>query len=348
MAVKYDVIFKDGQKLSKDAICFGGMAHGNWGGSWGNRELAESDPANQKMIQFHTGAHLHPIWLDEDFTKVRRDWPNGGVGGREIQNANKQFLTELKLLVDDMPLLQDVLTIHPLVGVVRAHLKDHPADKIITSLMMVRNIANYCDMAASYRHWRSLGYRPRFSIILAHMFSKNVGPLSSTWSNASIGEYNWINPNQFGKQAFLQMMGHDADTAFDFIQQPWRVQRGYRRDNFYRRTDVSDFSPETGGLLVFDERMIYADGWDHNSNVPYGVRQMDIPNGYIPLLYTRNIIDCFSISHDDPICEEQGWNEVEGFGVIRGASQNDRYPLIERFISGCERVCEEAGISVRV
>lgn len=349
MAVKYDVIFKDGKKISKEAICFGAMAYGNWDNSFNDRDLAGRDASEQVMIQFHTGSHIHPIWAETDYTKFRRDWSNGGVSGREKQKANKDFLHELKELIDDLPFVSEIITVHPLVGVVRAHLKDHPADQVITSLMLCRNLCNYSDMAATYRHFKVQGYRPRFCAMMAHLLSKNFGAMGRhDWTSISIGEYNWINPNHFGKNAMLKLMGCDETTQFDFHQQPWTVQKGYRRDNWYRDQSRTDWTPETGGLFIFDDRMVWAEGWDQDRQAPVHPRTNE-SNGYINYLKTRNIVDWGSIPQDEPICAAHKWNPVHGFTVTRHRADN-RTPLqeVEDFVAAVVATCEEAGISVRL
>lgn len=349
MAVKYDVIFKDGKKLSKEAICFGAMAYGNWDNSFNDRDLAARPADQQAMIQFHTGSHIHPIWAEADYTKFRRDWSNGGVSGREKSNANKAFLTELKELVDDLPFVKQVISVHPLVGVVRAHIKNHPSDQIITSLMLVRNLCNYSDMAATYRHFKAAGYRPRFCAVMAHLVSKNFGSMGrSDWSSISIGEYNWINPNHFGKQALINLMGCDESTQFGFHQLPWAEQKGYRRDNWYRDQSRTDWNPQNGGMFIFDDRMIWAEMWDWERNQAVNQRTNE-DHGYINYLKTRNIVDWGSISQDEPVCAAQVWNPLHGFTITKGRSSTQTpTDRVNEFVAGCEAVCSEAGISIRL
>ncbi|MCS5736774.1 hypothetical protein, partial [Herbiconiux daphne] len=164
MGVKYDVIFKDGQRLSREAVCFGSMAGAQW--SFGNSgNLCSRDPSQQSLIQFYTANNIHPIWQEENYLLNCREWRGGSVSGSSKALANRQFLNEMKLLFEDLPWLANVITVHPVTGVVRAHIKDHPADKIITSLFLVRNLCNYGETAASYRHFRHSGLRPRLCAI---------------------------------------------------------------------------------------------------------------------------------------------------------------------------------------
>lgn len=351
MGVKYDVIFKDRRKMTREAVCFGSMATGQWEGNWSNNELAERPADQHAMVQFHTANNIHPVWFEPDYTKFIREFPNRNTPGTARSEANKLFLQEMKILWDDMPVLQKVLTIHPLVGVVRAHLKDHPADLIITSLFLIRNLCNYSEMAASYRHFRSQGYRPRFCAIMAHIVGKNFGAMGRhDWSQSSLGEYNWINPNHFGKNGLLQLMGHTEETQFDFIQQPWTIQKGYRRDSFYRDSSnaYDPAQPTRRGFLVQDDRMIYGEYWDWNAEQP--VNEYGGSNS-VNLLKTRNIVDCYSIKQDEPVDPEiQLWNPVHGFqifGRIQNSGSAERNERVLGFVEAAERLCNEAGISIR-
>lgn len=353
MGVKYDVIFKDGERLSREAVCFGSMASGRW--DFGNLTLARRPASEQSMIQFYTANNLHPIWEEPDYMKMRREWSNNNRQAACRAAANRAFLKEMKLLLDDLPWLQDVLTIHPLVGVVRAHIKQHKADKIITSLMMVRNLGNYGEQASTYRHFRAAGLRPRLCVILAHMFNKNFGAMGRMdWQQQYLGEYNWINPQVFGKQAFMQMMSADKDTEFDFIQLPWAEQRGYRRDGFYRyhpetsytQTDdptVADHTPETGGWLPFDTRYVNAERWDFvNSRA---VNERPVTRLHSPYTYTRNVVDAYSISGDEAF-DSAIWNPVWGMSYFP-ETINSRPEVVNNLVEEMERICSEANIPSR-
>ena len=358
MAVKYDVIFKDGQRLTREAVCFGSMAGGEWG--FGSTALCNRDPSEQSLIQFYTANNIHPIWGEDDYMRTRRDWPSANSVGAGKQEANRKFLTEMKLLFADLPWLEDVITIHPVTGVVRAHIKKHAADKIITSLFLVRNLANYSETAATYRHFRSQGLRPRFCAIMACYMAKNFGAMGRCdFTQQYLGEYNWFNPQAFGKQSFLQMMQADKDTEFDFIQLPWAVQRGYRRDGFYRyrnnnydvsgSAEVEDYDETVGGWKIFDSRYYSAERWDWERNEARNPR-LPRTRGNSSHLYTRNVVDCYGISGDVPFDNVMRWNPVYGMTIFNCPGNSDRSSMdvANDLVSEMERICTEAGIPTRI
>ncbi|MCS5736803.1 hypothetical protein, partial [Herbiconiux daphne] len=248
MSVRYDVVFKDGRKLARNSICFGGMASGGWGGG----EL-EARPANQQaFIQFHIKNNMHPMW-SWPFPEIKRDWnPAWSQEGKDPQvEGARLFLQEMKELYNDLPLLKGVITIHPLLGVVRAHIKRHKADKIILALMLFRNLANYSNNCFTYRHFRNQGYRPRAAVILAHLINCDIGVFGArTWGDQWLSEYNWINPDCFGKQALIKMIHCDEveDEWPRYHQQPWSVQRGYRREREWVGNSAYLFDDRYRGL----------------------------------------------------------------------------------------------------
>lgn len=354
MGVKYDVIFKDGQRLSREAVCFGSMAGAQW--SFGNSGLTNRNPNEQSLVQFYTVNNIHPIWQLDDFNGNCREWTDRNNVAKCRRDANRKYLTEMKLLLDDLPWLQDVITVHPLVGVVRAHIKEHKADKVITSLFLMRNLCNYGETAASYRHFRNLGYRPRLCAIMAHYVTKNFGfGGRCEFSQQYLGEYNWINPQTFGKESFMRMMAADKDTEFDFIQLPWATQRGYRRDGFYRyRNDIDmqrpateeDFNPEEGGWKIFDSRYISAENWNYERGEAINPRS-NRTRSTASYLFTRNLVDCYSIPGDTAFDSGMTWDPVFGIQVINRGSTVPSPDAVNSLLAEIERVCTEAGISIR-
>lgn len=356
MGVKYDVIFKDGARLPREAVCFGSMAGASW--SFNNAELCSRPASEQAMIQFYTANNIHPIWEEPDFTKNRRDWSRQNAIAEGKRNANKAFLAEMKILFADLPWLSDVITLHPLVGVARAHIKQHAADKIITSLFLIRNLCNYGETAASYRHFRHMGLRPRICAVMASYMTKNFGAMGRCdFSQSYLGEYNWTNPQTFGKQAFIRMMTADKDTEFDFIQLPWAVQRGYRRDGFYRHgtsgnvsgpVDEDDYTPEEGGFKIFDRRYTRAERWDYSANRTMHPQDSSVRHR-CSHLYTRNLVDCYSIPGDEPIEPAMAWNPVQGMDIFGhpGSLGRSTTETVDVLVAELERICMEAGVPSR-
>lgn len=355
MSVSYTVIFKDRTRASCIGACFRKMARSEW-------DFDNDRPASaQSVIQLETIHDISSIWRKSDYKARGLGWPRRDSNGTIHKTANKAFLAEMEILFADLPWLNDVITIHPVVGVVRAHIKKHPADKIITSLMLVRNLCNMTDIAATYRHYRAEGYRPRLCAILAHLVTKCFGVMGHfEFFQQSLGEYNWINPGNFGKNAFIQMMKADKDTKFDFIQRSWSEQKGYRRDAFYRQNPlfkqgidltISHFDPIEGGWLPFDTRYEPMVRWDWKTNKPSHVLSMD--KEFLPFLFTRNVVDCYSISEDEPIPDSpQIWNSGEGMTILRRDAEYHSFKTpssketMDQLLKAMEKLCTEEGVSV--
>lgn len=335
MSVKYDVVFKDGARIKiSSAACFGGMAQGYWNRMSGQRidsSLSDKPASEQSFIQWYPAMSLHPMYSHE-YPEIRRDWRSSET--ETIAEVKKKalgnYLQTLKEVFDDMPMLKGVLTIHPLLGVVRAHLKDHKADKIILALFLARNLAHYSDKCYTYRYFRAQGYRPRIAVMLAHLFGYELGTTFSAGSfrNQQIGEYNWLNPDTFGKEAFLRMARQD-ELEFNFKQQPWRVQRGYRRDHEY------EHDPDH----VFDERYIGYQ-WDYeNDRLSHG--DYERSNNH----YYWNLVDALSISGDEPITNTQKWNPVAGFYFGISPYDHVRREVVETFLAEVDALLAENNIS---
>lgn len=325
MSVKYDVVYKDGFKLKVTSVCFGKMEKTRWPemGSVGGREDNQ-----QAFIQFYTDYQVHPMWY-YDAPELKRDFPSTENGDelRAVRTeAGRKFCREMKELLADMPMLKGLVTIHPLLCVVRVHVKHHTADQVMLALFLFRNLCQYGNNAFTYRVMRAKGYRPRLAAILAHQLSTNQGSFNrNSYSVMYLGEYNWINPQTFGKQAFLRLMNHTEDTEFDFCQPLWRNEKGYRRD--------SHFKLDRDGEKIFDPQ--YTEGDTDRS-------------GRNKHAYWK-LVSALSIPADEPIAPEQYWDAYDGFFLSTGnaARTGDECissSRIDSYLANIETLCEEHGI----
>lgn len=308
MSVRYDLVFNSGKRISKNSVCFGSMSGNNFSDMYrtdAERTLAQLPATSHRFIQFFPAYHISPIWC-YPFDENKRDWPrelisdSGSLLPNAKDAASKNFLEEMKILYDDMPLLHGQMTIHPLLGVVRSHIKpSFQSDKVMLSLFLIRNLCNYPDTAFSYRELRHKGYRPRLAAILAHLYATGSSSRISTANrfNQVIGEYNWINPDTFGKQAFLAFMNQGVGFG-NYYQQPWMEQKGYQRDHHFAGAQRH----------VFDSRY-RGSNWDFVSN--------DRHHGHDGTnIHTYwNMVDAYSIPGDEPILESMWWNPVCGFNI---------------------------------
>lgn len=324
MSVNYSVVFKDGQKVSVSSVCFGRMGVDRWmeqAGSGNNAyRLLERPATEHAFISYDCVKNLHPCWAyDVETSLGSRDWPratDNQSGSDVTKAAAKKFLHHMKELLNDLPMMKGILSVHPLLGIVRVHTKAHTADQVMMALYLIRNLNQYSNLAISYRFFIKKGYRPRLAAILSHLIATEVGnsnfgrEASTVSYNYGIGEYNWINPNTFGKQAFLNMMNQNEE-AFTWVQPLWSEAKGYRRDGY--------FSNAIGGnrnARIFDERYT-GRIWDYQNWERFTSQE----NGnYSNSDLQRNrlkwwhMVDVYSVPGDEPICECHRWNEVDGFG----------------------------------
>lgn len=240
MSVKFDVVYKDGFKLKQTSICFGVMEKGRWNEINGHSRMPREnhDDCDQRFIQFYTNAYIHPMWAYDE--GIKRDWPQGDNNQEGLNKASKRFIAEMKEIQKDMPFLQGLVTFHPLLHVARVHIKNHTVDQIMLALFLVRNMCHYSNNCFTYRWLReTYNMRPSLAVILCHQFSMDLGSFGrNSFCPAILGEYNWINPQTFGKEGLLRFMTHTKETEFDYRQGLWKEDKGYRRDEWFRRNDV--------------------------------------------------------------------------------------------------------------
>lgn len=340
MSVKYDVVYKDGKKLSTVSVCFGKMESHRWSelasGSDGTA-LLRRPASDQAFIQFHTGYGIHPMWF-KDSPEYNRDWPRQDDGDYDklYKIANRKYLEEMKELVKDLPMLKGLVTIHPLLGVVRVHVKRNKADEIMLALFLFRNLAHYGSNCYPYRYFRAAGYRPRIAAVMSHLIQMERGSTFNPWSicNQEVGEYNWCNPNTFGKQAFLRMVSQDDNTVFDFVQQEWREQYGYRREGAFRREQ-----------RIFDERYV-GRYWDYDNDCHDVQENRDSYGEEMPENKRKYwcMVDALSIPGDEPIVSGQKWNPVRGFYFGDSPNSTISQSELDEVMSEIDALLEEHNI----
>lgn len=310
MSVKFDVVYKDGFKLKQTSICFGVMEKGRWNEINGHRGMSPENhqDSDQRFIQFYTNAFIHPMWAhDEGF---KRDWPRD-ITERDAHNlASRNFINEMKELQKDMPFLQGLVTFHPLLHVARVHIKNHTVDQIMLALFLVRNLCHYSTNCFTYRWLRTEhNLRPLLAAILCHQFSLDLGTFDrKSFVPAHLGEYNWINPQTFGKNALLRFMTHTKDTEFDYRQGLWKDDKGYRRDEWFQRNRE-----------YFDQNIRGTNKW-------------------------WKMVAPFSIPGDEEISEVQDKSNEYGFIIGSWNDSNIPESRIEKYISDVVNLLTENNI----
>lgn len=250
MGVSYDIITKDHNKVCKDDICFGAMNCFPWSGQNVNPNTRQNTEATRGVVDRMTTADMKIIqylpsgmfkgayWSHPEGKPTRDVVQNEGESNPEaLARARKRYFSEMKAIVEDMPILKNILTIHPVLDVCRAHIKDHPADKVILSVFLMRNLAQY-DYIHTYNLLRSNGYRPRVAAIFSQFFryQKGNGITRDAITVYQQSESSWIRCELFGKNAAIRLLKQEDDSFW--IQHPWVEQScGYMRDSHLSRAD---------------------------------------------------------------------------------------------------------------
>lgn len=318
MSVRYSVVFKDGNRFSNESICFGVMGNARWheqrpfSFSGSNvHSLLDRAGSDHAFILYDSLHGIHPIWCYDQSDYSTRDWPSDVSRTDARKTANRNFLNMMKDLVEDLPMLAGLVTVHPLIGGIRVHIKDHTADQIMLALYLFRNLAQYGNFAMGYRWLLNKGYRPRFAAVVAHMVYIDVMPGTfgrapkAVIQNTQTGEYNWCSPDTLGRQGFLNLMGQNLE-AFQWKQHKWKDDKGYFREEWFRRNEIWFDERYEGFLWNFTtkSRDVAAElqNWGREDRVPM------CPRKY------WHMIDVFSVPGDVPIDEEiQQWNSILGF-----------------------------------
>ncbi len=262
MGVCYDIITKDNMKICKSDICFGAMNCFPWrDGSLNetirqntretNNRVGSVTTADMKILQYLPANNFkwqywsHPDGLPtRDF--VRLEGYETPEDGRK--RALKAYFKAMQEIVEDMPILKDCVTVHPILSLTRTHIKNFAADKVILSMFLMRNLAQY-DYIHTYLFLRNQGYRPRVAAIFSQVFRYQKGNAisPSVIEVYSQSESSWIRASLFGRNAAIRLLRQE-DESF-WTQDPWVQQScGYKRDSHLRREERMFDSSLSSGL----------------------------------------------------------------------------------------------------
>lgn len=320
MSVNYSIVFKDGHKASCSSVCFGKMNVSRWTEQTPHTAsttgLIDRPADTHAFIAYDACKNIHPMWgwdISEHVSKRELVIPGDTNGSIKI--AGKKFLHLMKDLLEDLPMLKNILTVHPLLGVARVHIKEHASDEVMMALYLMRNLNQYSNFGTAYRYLLSQGYRPRFAAIMAHLMPLEYTPGlfgrqgQMNVTNCEVGEYNWVNPNTLGRNAFLRLMRQDENEVYDFVLPKWKIARGYRRDSHFSNNNIA-----------FDPR------YSNSSSNRY-----------------RKMVDCLSIPGDEPICDAHSWGDYYGFSFNMDNLERrgnhfgaDQYlPILDQIVALC-------------
>lgn len=316
MAVTYDVVYKNNRRIPISGPCFGGFSDAR---SYPSHSIRRAF-ATSRGLQNDEMRSMYDNPQDAAFIQFYAE-PQGEYwrdGNEEAQVWKRRYFDEMSALAKDIPWLD--FSVHPLLGVIRVPVEGKPADQIMMTLFLVRNLAHY-DYAIGYRELRGQGFKPMAAAIFSSFWKKSKGNTFTpgSWFYVTVGEYNWLSPWTFGKQALEQMLNADA-TFNPWVQGIWSTQGCYRRDRY------------------FQEQRSYF----HN---PPGSENGDNPSR------CRRLIDCLSIPADEPLWSivRTEWESRSGgriytyyrWGVVSPEQSNPSYspqdfvPQVDEFIALC-------------
>lgn len=316
MGVQYDVVYIDNRRMPMQGPCFGAFAESNYpsGGirqstatrlGLSSQDLRDmhSNSDRASFIQFY-GEPSKEYWKDPED-------PQDDQG-----LFKRRYYEEMSKLFKDIPWLKG--SSHPLLGVIRVPVRGVPADKVMMTLFLARNLAHY-EYGRTYRKLRSIGFKPFAAAILCHLWKVSSGNSFTRprWYYQSVGEYNWVSPNTFGKSSLAALLQADESYA-PWVQQTWGEQRGYRRDRWYRNQAIIFDTTEYGAY--------------HENYSKY-----------------RRLIDCLSIPDDEPIFSvlatqytDGSWTNhywhMEGSAGFEGVSEEEFEPIMAEFVAQCNEV----------
>lgn len=278
MAITYDLVYKNNRRIPISGPCFGGFSDE---GSYPSHSI-RSQFARSRGLENAEMRELHRTPQDASFFQFYAEpysdyWKEGN---EEKAVWQRRYFDEMKALIADIPWLE--ASVHPLLGVIRVPVEGKPADKVMMTLFLVRNLAHY-EYATGYRYLRKMGMKPFAAAIFSSFWKKGKGNTFTpgTWYYNTVGEYNWLSPYTCGRESLRALVTAGADFN-PWVQGVWGDQGGYRRDRFWNgsagHSNIQHFNP------VLDE-----------NGTPRMSSRIDNPSHY------RRLIDCLSVKGDVPM-----------------------------------------------
>lgn len=328
MSVAYDIVLKNNKKICRNDICFGAMNSFPWSRGMVDTSIrtnngdtpevcANMTTADMAMLQYHPAPNfIYGFWSHPEGVPTR----NTVFTEEELRIANmasrekamrkrslNNYFKEMKLLVEDTPMLKNCVTIHPILKITRTHIKDFPADKVILSTFLMRNLAQY-DYALTYLMLRNLGYRPRVAGLFSQIVRYQMGGLNTgAVTGGQQGEAAWVYASWFGENAAIRFLKQEEDADRCWIQDPWVEQScGYKRDGHLSR-DQNTFLGDGSRPVYRTLNMAMCIPGDKSLN--WGGERNAVSTARNPFDYHSNIEVRGLVAMIDELCEKAG---IEG------------------------------------
>jgi hypothetical protein len=311
--VRYDLFLKDGKHIKQTYACFGLLNDLPWSRYSINssvyqdsaqleaaKQIADqTDTDNLSFVQYlPESSFYHSAWScpDGNPSRTLKELPDESIEDRDAR-CLKAYFSEMKLLLEDLPMLKGAVTIHPLAKCVRVHIPGNEADKVALSLFLFRNLAQD-EYIHGYRLLRKMGYRPRIAAVIAHtVIYAPASPFQvARWYAASQDENSWINPYTFGKNGFISLIKQEEDWT------PWYQDLFENQSNGYYRDEHFSDGNDDGFTISLDS------GESYNRN--------------------RRLTDAFSVECDQKLNELQNSSRYDMFHWDEGGLPDEPISVI--------------------
>lgn len=305
MGVEFDLVYRNNKRIPLYGACFGCLNLGEYPDGY-IRHHTNLPYAFEGMTPTQIKNQCREQWR-EGFENVHfLQWHIRSVSGNWNGAAN--YCEAMKELINDIPWMTGV-SVHSLLNVVRVDM-NQPADKVMMTLFLLRNLCHYEHYISTYKNLREThNFKPYAAAILSSLFVREGGtPFSQpSWKYNSVGEYNWLSPFTFGVQALGRMLTEGVSYN------PW-FQENFLTAGQYRR-----------------------DSWFRDENIEFNGAS---PDGAETLSRYRRLIDCMSIPNDTPLfTETQLHDNGRGYGRRYYWHMNQTFrdpaPIIGQFIAHC-------------
>lgn len=305
MGVEFDLVYKDNRRIPLYGACFGCLNLGYYPDGYLRRH-SNLPHYFSNMNRSEMDGQMNDIW-NSGFRNIKfLQWHIKDVN--TSWNGVANYCEAMQELIRSIPWMTGV-SIHPLLKVVRVDM-NQPADKVMMTLFLLRNLCHYEHYIYTYRNLlETHNFKPYAAAILSSLFVRDGGtPFARpSWKYNTVGEYNWLSPFTFGTRS-LQRMLTEGENFNPWFQENFLVAGKYLRDGNFR-----------------EERLLFnsTNEGDHEYMSRY-----------------RRLIDCMSVIDDEPLFREillfdsHHYNRRRYYWHMRG-SLSDPAPIIEQFVEKC-------------
>lgn len=256
MSVKYDLVMREGGKLLMGGGCFGALNDGHYS-RWSLRDGTHENRETMRLMDRVNEGAAHSLL---------RFYPNLGSGNWP-QELHDSYWEDMQTIVEALPWMRDMVVIRPAGKFINYLTGNFPADKVMLSVFLMRNIAQLPSMSHAYRTARSNGLSPlQAAVACSVMWVGNPGlgggrPAGTNYP----GEYNFVNVYTFGRRSLRRLVEGDSDWQLP----SWQELNGYRRDQYFWENElmIQVFGGQSRHRILLDAMSLDADDKLFDSDV---------------------------------------------------------------------------------